>query len=216
MYSNKKLISVMIVEDNSAVLQRISRAVTESSHFLLRAACATYAVGENMLMLDPPDVLLLDLDLPDGNGINLIRKVREEGLDTLVMVISVFGDESHVLEAIAAGAVGYLHKDDDSFKIEDAILKLVGGGSPISPSIARQLLKRFQPQEDAHIMLEQLTHREKEILQKVAKGYTAKEIAAMEELSYHTITTHVKNVYSKLSVNSKAEAIFEASRMKLI
>ncbi|MEZ5452465.1 MAG: response regulator transcription factor [Thiothrix sp.] len=154
--------------------------------------------------------------MPDGNGINLIRKVREEGLDTLVMVISVFGDESHVLEAIAAGAVGYLHKDDDSFKIEDAILKLVGGGSPISPSIARQLLKRFQPQEDAHIMLEQLTHREKEILQKVAKGYTAKEIAAMEELSYHTITTHVKNVYSKLSVNSKAEAIFEASRMKLI
>ncbi|EIJ36915.1 response regulator [Thiothrix nivea] len=211
-----KLSTIMIVEDDPAVLKRLSQTVTESRHLMLRAACSTFSSAVKILELDPPDVLLVDLDLPDGNGMNLIRKIREEALDTQPLVISVFGDEGHVLEAIANGAFGYLHKDDDSFKIEDAIVMLVDGGSPITPSLARHVLRRFQPQSDAYEMLEKLTRRERDILTKVAKGYTSKEIAEMEELSYHTIATHVKNVYRKLSVNSKAEAIFEARRMNLI
>ena len=211
-----KLTTIMIVEDCPAVLKRLSQTVTESQHFMLKAACSNFSSAEKILEFDPPDILLTDLDLPDGNGMDLIRKIREQGLDTQAMVISVFGDEGHVLEAIANGALGYLHKDDDSFKIKDAILMLIEGGSPVTPSLARYVLRRFQPQDDAFELLEKLTKRERDILTKSSKGYKMKEIADMEELSYHTIATHLKNVYRKLSVNSKAEAIFEARRMNLI
>ena len=171
------------------------------------------AGAKEILLVSPPDVLLVDLDLPDGNGLELIKLVHDKGFDTAMMVISVFGDEWHILKAIAAGASGYLLKDDESIQIETAIIDLASGGAPISPSIARHLMKHFRPEEQ---LLEKLTKREQQVLQKVAKGYTTQEIAKMEGLSYHTVATHVKNIYRKLSVNSRAEAVFEALKMNLI
>lgn len=206
-------ISVMLVEDDTLILNRLSGVVTNNKQLTLLASCSTVASAKSALKKDVPDVLLVDLDLPDGNGLELIQLVHKEGHDTAVMVISVFGDESHILKAIAAGASGYLLKDDESIQIETAIIDLAAGGAPISPSIARHLMKHFRPEEQ---LLEKLTKREQQVLQKVAKGYTSQEIAEMEGLSYHTVATHVKNIYRKLSVNSRAEAVFEALKMNLI
>lgn len=206
-------ISVMVVEDDALIRKRLSGVVNDNNQLTLLASCSTVAEAKAALKQAAPEVLLVDLDLPDGNGLELIQLVHKDGHDTAIMVISVFGDESHILKAIAAGASGYLLKDDESIQIETAITDLAAGGAPISPSIARHLMKHFRPEEQ---LLEKLTKREQQVLQKVAKGYTSQEIAEMEGLSYHTVATHVKNIYRKLSVNSRAEAVFEALKMNLI
>ena len=203
----------MVVEDDPIILERLSNIVRNNDRLLLHTNASTVATAKTALSNNPPDVLLVDLDLPDGNGLELIQLVHDKGYETAIMVISVFGDEWHILKAIAAGASGYLLKDDESIQIETAIIDLAGGGAPISPSIARHLMKHFRPEEQ---LLEKLTKREQQVLQKVAKGYTTQEIAEMEGLSYHTVATHVKNIYRKLSVNSRAEAVFEALKMNLI
>lgn len=203
----------MVVEDDPIILERLSNIVRNNDRLLLHTNASTVATAKTALLNNPPDVLLVDLDLPDGNGLELIQLVHDKGYETAIMVISVFGDEWHILKAIAAGASGYLLKDDESIQIETAIIDLAGGGAPISPSIARHLMKHFRPEEQ---LLEKLTKREQQVLQKVAKGYTTQEIAEMEGLSYHTVATHVKNIYRKLSVNSRAEAVFEALKMNLI
>lgn len=208
-----KTISVMVVEDDPTILNRLMMIIESTTSFQLLNGCSTVADAKSVLATRAPDVLLVDLDLPDGNGIELIKLVHQEGFDTAIMVISVFGDEGHILKAIAAGASGYLLKDDQSIQIATAITDLAQGGAPISPSIARHLMKHFRPEEQ---LLEKLTKREQQVLQKVAKGYTSQEIAEMEGLSYHTVATHVKNIYRKLSVNSRAEAVFEALKMNLI
>lgn len=206
-------IRVMIVEDDPIILDRLSNVVQNNERLTLHANVSTVAGAKKVLSGTPPDVLLVDLDLPDGNGLELIKLVHKKNYDTAIMVISIFGDEWHIIKAIAAGASGYLLKDDESIQIETAIIDLAGGGAPISPSIARHLMKHFRPEEQ---LLEKLTKREQQVLQKVAKGYTTQEIAQMESLSYHTVATHVKNIYRKLSVNSRAEAVFEALKMNLI
>jgi len=206
-------IKVMIVEDDPIILDRLSSVVQNNDKLTLHARASTVANATGAILKEPPDVLLVDLDLPDGNGLEIIELVHKNSYDTAMMVISVFGDEWHILKAIAAGASGYLLKDDESIQIETAIIDIAGGGAPISPSIARHLMKHFRPEER---LLEKLTKREQQVLQKVAKGYTTQEIAKMEGLSYHTVATHVKNIYRKLSVNSRAEAVFEALKMNLI
>lgn len=210
--SNTK-ISVMVVEDDAIILARLANVVQQNKQLKLHATCSTVSEARQALLSGTPDVLLIDLDLPDGNGLEVITLVHDEGFDTAMMVISVFGDEWHILKAIAAGASGYLLKDDESIQIGTAITDLAAGGAPISPSIARHLMKHFRPEQ---ALLEKLTLREKQVLQKVAKGYTTQEIAEIEGLSYHTVATHVKNIYRKLSVNSRAEAVFEALKMNLI
>lgn len=174
-------------------------------------------------MQTTPDVLLLDLGLPDGDGINIIRYIKEKNLATGVIVLSAFGDEKHVVEAISAGAVGYLLKDENHQAIEASILQMLEGGSPISPKIARDLLCYFQDSMPKPVSKSdhasegiKLTKREIEVLRKIAKGFTCKEISEMEYLSYHTVATHVRNIYKKLSVSSRAGAVFEAYSLRLI
>lgn len=170
-----------------------------------------------------PAVLLLDLGLPDGCGTEIIHYIQEKELATEVIVITAFGDEKHVVRAISAGAAGYLLKDELYQSIEASILQMLDGGAPITPKIARDILHYFK----ATIPVSQikstpikeairLTKRETEVLQKIAKGFTCKEISEMECLSYHTIATHVRNIYKKLSVSSRAGAVFEAYNLRLI
>jgi DNA-binding NarL/FixJ family response regulator len=135
------------------------------------------------------------------------------------MVITVFGDESHVVTAIEAGATGYLLKDSPSERIGQAVLELVGGGSPISPAIARHLLKRFRPANPgttAAVALPGLTDREHEVLALLVKGFTYAEIGDLLSISAHTVTSHVKNLYRKLEVRSRAEAVYEALTLGLV
>ena len=177
-----------------------------------------------MLDLRKPDVLLVDLGLPDISGIEVIRHASQTLPKCECMVVTVFGDEEHVLASIEAGASGYLLKDASEESFLSGIRELMNGGSPISPIIARRLLKRFQaeplparvaigtPDEESV----SLSDREREILLLASKGFNYPEMGKLMSISPHTVTSHVKKIYRKLAVHSRGEAVFEANRMGLI
>jgi DNA-binding NarL/FixJ family response regulator len=132
------------------------------------------------------------------------------------MVVTVFGDERHVLECVEAGATGYLLKDTSAIGIVDQIRTLRAGGSPISPLIARQLLTRFIPADRTRDPQQTLSFQEKSVLELSAKGYSYEEISHLLTLSRHTVETYVKRIYRKLQVHTKTEAIYEARKLGLL
>jgi DNA-binding NarL/FixJ family response regulator len=210
------LIQVALVEDDVHFQNAISAAIRASPDICLASLSSTRAAG--LLALDqlPADVLLVDLGLPDGSGIDVIRAAHTKWPTCAVMVCTTFGDEAHVMKSIEAGASGYLLKDGAAGDMLAEIRNLHAGGSPISPLIARQILMRFRaapipvvelaPERDQAM----LSAREKEVLELITKGFTADEIAKLMQVSQHTVQTYVRRIYSKLKVTSKAEAIYEA------
>jgi len=206
--------TIVIVEDDECVRNRIVGLL--NSHPLLSVADAvgTCADAKNALAT-PPDVALVDLGLPDGSGIDLIREFHSKTDKTEFMVFSIFSADSHIFPALKAGASGYLLKDTPLEEIPQSILNLLAGGSPISPNIARKILHQFQPEEtlEEHVFL---TPREKEVLEIMAKGFNHTEAAELLNISYHTLISHVKNIYGKLAVNSRTQALFEAKQMGLV
>ena len=217
---------ILIVEDQHHTRKRLADAIRQHPDLDLVAEAETVAEGKDCLNRLQPDVLLTDLNLPDGNGIELIR-IAARSDTTESMVITVFGDEKHVVSALQAGATGYLLKDCDAVEISKAILQMRGGGSPISPSIARHLLKHFHPPQaeappskpdspDNDKKEPALTRREHEVLRLIAKGFSYQEIAETLSLSVHTVTSHIKHIYRKLAVGSRGEAVYEASQIGLL
>jgi len=211
---------VLLVEDDANTRRRLAGTVNDHPRLELAAAVGNCADARARFEAPFPNVLLTDLGLPDGTGIDLIREMQGLSPETEIMVVTVFGDEQHVLAAIEAGASGYLLKDGSAEYIGESILQLMAGESPISPAIARHLLKRFRVPLPAVAAgdadLPKLTEREQEILKFVAKGFSYAEIAGMLELSVHTVTSHIKHIYRKLSVGSRGEAVFEAMQLGLI
>jgi DNA-binding NarL/FixJ family response regulator len=212
-------VSVLIVEDDSRFRDAFTQAISQADGLVLIGSAADLATG--LRMLDQhPDVLLVDLQLPDGNGIDLIREAARRLPDCDVMVVTIFGDERHVLDSIAAGATGYLLKDMQPAELVEQIRVLRDGGSPISPVIARQLLTRFappkaQPRAPTEA-LTPLSDQEIKVLTYSAKGFSYDEIANLMQVSRHTVQTYVKRSYRKLQVNSKVDALSEARRLKLL
>lgn len=211
---------VLLVEDEKHARERLSAAITAHPRLELQDAVGAISAARRSLETGIPDVLLTDLGLPDGSGIELIRAAQANTPQTAVMVVTVFGDERHVIEAIEAGATGYVLKDDHPERIGQSIMELLAGGSPISAPIARHLLKRFRPAsiEVTHPEVETatLTDREQEVLRLVTKGFAFGEIAAVLDISNHTVTSHIKNIYRKLAVHSRSQAVFEALQLGLV
>jgi DNA-binding NarL/FixJ family response regulator len=212
-------IRILIVEDDPNFRDSFIEIVRSCADFELLAAVGTCELARRWLMQAQPDVLLCDLGLPDGDGADVVRAARRlyPGLDA--MVVTVFGDEAHVMRSLEAGAAGYLLKDSLPEDFIATIKLLREGGSPINPIIARRLLQRFssvptlqQEPEPA----QKLSEREREVLQLVAKGYRTPEIGGILNISHHTVYSHIKNIYGKLEVTSRGEAVYEASRLKLI
>ena len=219
--------TVMVVEDDPAFLARFCRIVSQSPELSLLAAVGDLASALRAIERQGPDVLLTDLGLPDGSGIDLIRETARRHPATDIMVITVFGDEQHVIASIEAGATGYILKDSLPEQFVGLIAELRAGGSPISPVIARQLLRRMQPAAAPAAPARAgesrppapeagLSPRESEVLALIAKGFNFAEIARLLEVSPHTITAHVKKIYQKLAVHSRGEAVYEATRMGLV
>ena len=210
-------VNVFIVEDD-AVTRDSLRARIEA-HPRLTVGSAVGTAAEALAALaSRPDVLLVDLGLPDGSGIDVIRAALRRHAGLPILVITVFGNEKRVVGAIQAGAIGYLLKDDQTNEIGAAIEQLLQGGSPISPAIARHLIRHFQPQPSAppSAAREALTVREQEVLGLAMKGFSYAEIAQLLGLSPNTIGSYTKHIYEKLAVSSRTEAIYEASRLGLI
>ena len=198
--------SVLLVEDDKMTRQRLHQVIDSLQNLTLMAVCENLAEARQALQSQIPQVLLTDLGLPDGSGIDLIREIRQLDESVHIMVISVFGDERNVLAAIEAGASGYLLKDGDTDYIGKAIGQLIAGESPISAGIARHLLKKFQASSNKTTGESQavkdsslLTLRETEVLALIAKGYTYNEVATNLEMSRHTVNAHIKNIYRKLN-----------------
>ncbi len=211
------MIRVLIVEDDPAFRERFASVVTSCGDFTLVAAVSTTAEARAALAAGPIDVLLCDLGLPDGDGADVVREARRLHPTLDAMVVTVFGDEAHVMRSIEAGAAGYLLKDSLPDDIIATIHLLRSGGSPIHPTIARRILLRFSTVSRAPLELApSLSEREREVLQLVSKGYRVPEIAALLTISPHTVSSHIKNIYAKLEVSSRGEAVYEASRLRLI
>ncbi|MDJ0868621.1 MAG: response regulator transcription factor [Myxococcota bacterium] len=209
--------TVVVVEDEANARDLFAGMVEACPELRLVGAAETLADGLSLLGREAPDVLVVDLGLPDGSGIELIRAARQLAADTQCLVVTVFGDEKNVLAAIEAGARGYLLKEAAD-GLAGAIQALLAGGSPITPSIARHLLLRFQePAErpDA-ARTPQLSARESEVLELVVKGFTFPEIGELLGISAHTVTTHIRRIYRKLEVRSRSEAVFEALQLGLV
>jgi DNA-binding NarL/FixJ family response regulator len=202
----------------------------------LTLAGAVSSVVEAQKFLDSVsggiDVLLTDLGLPDGNGMQVIRYARQRYPQCESLVISMFGDEENVLASIEAGALGYIHKDAAPEDIALTILEMKRGASPISPMIARRVLAKYQamqPEAMAAIakiveppfvglqeIVPLLSGREQEVLEMIARGFSYIEISKLQSISVHTVQTHIKSLYRKLAVHSKNEAVFEATKLGLL
>lgn len=208
--------TVLIVEDDPPTRMRLEAVVRNVPSLSLMGSTGSASEARTALR-DKPDVLLVDLGLPDGSGVDVIREAQRVSPGTRAMVITVFVDERHVMDAIAAGAMGYLLKDGSAEYVGSSITELLAGGSPISPPIARYLLQRFQPQRPTARHGEgPLTARELEILTHIAKGFSVAEVGDLLGISARTVTTHVQHIYRKLEVSSRSEAVFEAVNLGLI
>lgn len=231
---------MLIVEDDVRTRDFFERSVRADPRLRWMAGLGT--VGEALAWLaaspEAPDVLLADLGLPDGSGLDVIRATVERFPRCDPIVISVYGDEVSVLASIEAGAVGYLHKDAMPEDIARTLLDVKAGASPISPMIARCVLTKYRgllqsstpgagarhgmpsvvrgalsSKGDAPALL---SVREQEVLDLIARGFSYAEIARLKTLSVNTVQTHIKHLYRKLAVHSKNEAVFEASRLGLL
>jgi DNA-binding NarL/FixJ family response regulator len=212
------MIRVAVIEDDPVMRGLLSSAVAEQEDMLFTSSAANMAEGAGMIEAGGYDVLLCDLGLPDGSGIPLIRQEALTGRDTDILVITIFANQTKVLDAIRAGARGYLLKDESIEDCISAVREIRRGGSPISPIIARQLLGQIRPEPEKApvLMASPLSEREYEVLNLLSRGFANAECADILTVSPNTIGTHVKNIYRKLEVNCRAEALFEATSQGIL
>jgi len=211
--------SILVVEDEPEFLRQYCEAITREPEFRLAGAVGTLAAALAVIEQSVPDVLVVDLGLPDGSGAELIRRAAKKRPDCDALVVTVFGDDQHVIDAIEAGATGYILKDSPPGELTRCIRELRAGGAPISPSIARRLLTRMHaPAEkpSGPPVPSPLSEREAEILQLIAKGLSFADVGGVLGISAHTVVAHVKKIYRKLSVHSRGEAVFEATQLGLL
>jgi DNA-binding NarL/FixJ family response regulator len=217
---------VVLVEDSQQTRHFLESCIRAHAQLELCASFATLAPAMAWFRLQGADLLLIDLGLPDGSGLTLMQQVHPQWPSCDMLVVSMFGDEANVVASIEAGAVGYVHKDDDAADIAETLLAVKQGASPISPMIARHLLRRMQPlrepesppvaQTVAAEVTIALTPREQEVLEYIARGFSYVEIARRQSITVHTVQTYIKKLYGKLAVHSRSEAVFEANRLGLL
>lgn len=213
-------ITVAIVEDEPPVRARLEDAVRQHQRLSWQFSAGSVAEAMEWAPRRPAEVYLVDLGLPDRDGREFIRWLVGHQPDALAMVVTVFGDEEHVLTSLEAGAMGYLLKDAPVAEIALRIIELNEGGSPISPSVARSVIRRFIGSAPGAGVpageVSTLSARELEVLRLIEKGMTYGEVAQLLDLSWHTVTAYLRRVYRKLQVHSRTEAVFEARQRGLL
>lgn len=218
-------VPVLIVEDEGLIQERLKNILTElgySKEMLIFAKNLQQAFTE--IEQQPVSLALVDLGLPDGNGIELIEKLRALDSNAMILVISAWSTQESLFSAIKAGATGYVLKERDDAEVLLSIRSILRGGAPIDPFIAQEILKQISaaiipPADDQKIIdadMELLTSRETEILNLVAQGMSNREIAEQLFVSKYTVESHIKHIYRKLSVSKRTKAVSAARSLGIL
>lgn len=200
-------IRVGIVEDDRSVRESLAVLIDRTPGFVCAAACASAEEALKRLPDAAPDVVLMDIHLPGVSGIACVARLRRQLPQTQVIMLTIEEDSDQVFESLKAGATGYLVKHLAPEEILDAVAEVHRGGAPMSSHIARRVVRTFLEQAPAGAVAVQLTAREEEILRLLAKGHRSKEIADQLAIGVGTVNTHVRHIYEKLHVRSRAEAV---------
>ena len=213
---------VLVVEDDPLLQEKICSQILALRGMTLGASFSSRSAAVAWIERHPVDLLLTDIGLPDGSGLDVIRACATLQPGCEILVITTYGDEASILAAIDAGARGYILKKSGPLDIARFFSELKQGGSPMSPLIARKLLLRAvgsgpsdHPVQGGRARLEALTARELQALNFIARGYTYEEISEKMHISLSTVQSHIKSTYSKLSVHSRGAAVYEANRLGL-
>ena len=202
-------IGVVIYEDNDNLRESLCNLVLYADNLLLLGNFSRAGEADKQIITLQPDVVLMDIDMPGVNGIEAVKRIRAFNQQVQIIMLTVFENSDVIFQSLAAGASGYLLKQTPPAKLLEAIQDVYQGGSPMSGEIARKVVQSFQhPLLSGHHFVG-LTKREEEILSYLAKGYLYKEIASLLFISVETVRTHLRNIYEKLQVRTRTEAILK-------
>lgn len=205
--------TALIIDDVPDAHVWMNNALNAAFPNIATSTASTAAQARQSFNNQNYDLAMIDLNLPDGSGIDLIAEINAISPQTVCVVMTIYDDDKHLFPALEAGAEGYLLKDLSSDVLKSRLLGIIDGVPPLSPAIARRLLTYFNsPRYAPH----NLTPREVEVLTLIAKGVKKSTVAEMLSISSHTVGDHIKNIYSKLNVSSRSEATIEAARLGLI
>lgn len=202
---------VVLVEDDIIIRDSFTTLINESTDFQVVNAWATAEDALKNMTQDAADIYLLDIELPGLKGVDVISKIKQQQADTKVVMVSVYENDEMVFKSLCEGASGYLTKNISASKLIESLKELESGGAPMSTNIARMVVSSFHRNQK-----NPLTPRESEVLQLLASGKSYSTIADNLFVDKETIRSHIKNIYLKLEVHSKAEAIEKARKNKYI
>jgi DNA-binding NarL/FixJ family response regulator len=216
MTAGEKNMRIVIFEDNQTFRESLEFLIVTSTDLELCGAFAdTHRLLQRMEALQP-DVVLMDINIPGKNGIEATKEIKAHFPDINICIQTVFEEDDKIFASLCAGASGYILKNTASAKVLQAIREVAAGGAFFTPSIAKRVLLNFQEQPAGQASFIQLSEKEKEVLKYLVEGLSYKMIADKLQLSFHTVHSHIKNIYEKLHVNSKGEAVAKALKNKLV
>lgn len=200
-------VTVSIVEDNDQLRETLARIISRAEDFQCVGDHATAEAALEKLPVERPSVVLMDINLPGMNGVECVRKLKQLLPKTQVMMLTAYEDTDNIFNALKAGANGYLLKRTPRAELLDAIREVHRGGSPMTAHIARKVVQSFQQSAASEQQTEDLSPREKEVLDCLAQGFLYKEIADKLGISYETVHTYIRRIYEKLQVRTRTEAV---------
>lgn len=210
---------ILIFDDNHKIRESLAFLFDNTEGFYL---VGSYSNGHNVEELVnhlKPDVVLMDIDMPEISGIEAVKRIRKVQPDLAIMMLTVFDDDQKIVDSLKAGANGYLLKNKSLDRLIESVRELKEGGAPLTPSIAKKVLEMFKDKKNAEPAMPaesfNLSEREKEVLTSLVKGASYKMIADQLNVSYGTVHSHLKHIYKKMHVNSMSEAVIKAMNGKV-
>lgn len=200
-------ISVAIVEDNAEICEGLEQVIGGAPGFRWACSCRNMETALRKIPAAKPDVVIMDIGLPDGSGIACTAQLKRLLPEVQIMMFTVYEDSEQIYRALAAGASGYLLKRVSPAELLRALRELGGGGVPMTGEIARKVIASFRQEPPPAAKTAKLTPREQSVLEQLANGLSAKEIAAHLAISTETVNVHLKHIYQKLHVRSRVEAV---------
>jgi DNA-binding NarL/FixJ family response regulator len=200
-------ITVSIVEDNEELRNTLARVLNRADGFQCVSHYGNAEDALEGLPKDKPNVVLMDINLPGMNGVECVRRLKQLAPAILIVMLTVYEDTENIFNALAAGASGYMLKRTQRNELLEAIREVVRGGSPMTTHIARKVVQSFQKPPSAGQPTEDLSPREREVLDCLAQGFLYKEIAEKLGIGYETVHTYIRRIYEKLQVRTRTEAV---------